>query len=217
MRPLRLFALVSLLALPAFGDLTRYKDWGNSPQGYFMTKAERVQWSAIRTDAEAETFVNQFIASRGPGFVDDVAKRATMADKYLTIGTTPGSRTLRGKIIILLGPPTSFRAADRQIEGSRSSTLSFGGGGGNDGRVSDAGPSVEDMGQASQRSGMSGRILREFTIGYEAKKLPPSFDKDLAVIVLADPTSGKDRLDNQKQMADLEKAFEMVAAASVKK
>ncbi len=216
MKALRLFAIVSLLALPALADLTKYKDWGNSPQGYFMTKAERVQWSAIRSDVEAETFVNQFLASRGPEFVEEIAKRTAMADKYLTVGSTPGSRTLRGKIIILLGPPTSFRAADRQIEGSRSTTLSFGGGS-NDGHVADQGPSMEDMGHAADRSGMSGKLLREFTIGYDAKKLPPSFDKDLSVIILADPTSGKDRLDNQRQMADLEKGFEMVAAASVKK
>ncbi len=117
MKTVRLFAVLALAAIPALAALSpKYKDWGSSPQAQFMTKAEREQWSAIKTDEEAEQFVNAFLAKRGPDFPALVADRVAAADKYLTYGKTPGSQTLRGKIIILLGPPSSFSVAERQTK-----------------------------------------------------------------------------------------------------
>ena len=109
-----LFAvLAAALAVPAFAGLSKYKGWDNSPQGYFMTKAERTQWSALNNDDAAKAFVDKFVASRGgDAWVAEVAKRAEMADKYLTVGKTPGSKTLRGKAVILFGPPTSLNVTD---------------------------------------------------------------------------------------------------------
>ena len=77
---IRVLLLASLLALPVSADsLSKYKDWGTSPQAYFLTKAEREQWSAIRDDASAEQFVNQYLAARGPAFADEITKRIAMA------------------------------------------------------------------------------------------------------------------------------------------
>src|SRR5439155_23023455 len=119
MRMRRFLPSIAIMALlvPSLmaGGLSKYKDWPSSPQGYFMTSAERADWKAnVKTDDEAEQFVNKFLASRGPGFAEDVAKRAEMADKHLTIGSLPASRTLRGKIVILLGPPSAFNVAGRE-------------------------------------------------------------------------------------------------------
>src|SRR5689334_17725835 len=111
----RTFSLV-LLFLPSllFAISPKYKEWAASPQAYFMTKAERAQWAGIVTDADAEKFINDFVASRGPGFADMVADRVANADKYLTVGKKPGSQTLRGKVIVLLGPPTAIKTETKK-------------------------------------------------------------------------------------------------------
>jgi GWxTD domain-containing protein len=210
---------VALLALPVFAaeSLGRFKDWENSPQAYFLTRAERAQWDGVRTEAAAQQFVDQYMASRGPGFSEDLAKRIANADKYLTIGKTPGSQTLRGKIVVLLGPPSMFRTTNREIEGARTSGGGMYSGMGAGGDRGGQGASVSDMANAAERQGMTAKAVRQYTLGYEPKKLPPSFDRDLTVIVDADQLTGKDRLADPKQMKDLETLFEMVANASIKK
>src|SRR5258706_8849742 len=121
----RAFAVLVVLFAPTFlfALSQKYKDWANSPQAYFMTKAERAQWAGVVTDADAEKFVAQFVASRGAGFAEQVADRATNADKYLTIGKTkPASQTLRGKVIVLLGPPSAVKTENKRGRTDRSST-----------------------------------------------------------------------------------------------
>jgi hypothetical protein len=49
MRSVVLLLSIALIA-PAFAANPDFKDWEHSPQGYFMTKAEHQEWSAIRTD-----------------------------------------------------------------------------------------------------------------------------------------------------------------------
>jgi GWxTD domain-containing protein len=105
--------LLSIAAmLPAFGASPDFKDWQNSPQGYFMTKAEHQEWSAIQTQEEAQRFIDHFLAKRGPGFAAGVSARAAKADKYFTVGKLPGSKTLRGKTVIVLGPPSTMEVSD---------------------------------------------------------------------------------------------------------
>jgi GWxTD domain-containing protein len=211
--------LLVLLALPMFAadSLGKFKDWEASPQAYFLTKGERAQWATIHTEEAAQQFVDQYMSSRGPGFAEDLAKRIANADKYLTVGKAPGSQTLRGKIVVLLGPPSSFRVANREVEGPRTSGAGMAAGVGAGGDRGGQGASVADMAQAAERQGMGTKSMREYTIAYEPKKLPPAFDRDLTVIVDADQVSGKDRLADPKQMKDLETLFEMVAAGSIKK
>src|ERR1043165_3703764 len=115
-------AVLALIAPVVFaGGLSKYKNWPNSPQGYFMTNAERAEWKAsVKTDEEAEQFVKKFVESRGPGFADDVAKRADMADKHLSVAGRAGSLPPRGKLVILFGPPSSFNVVNRETKGSAS-------------------------------------------------------------------------------------------------
>ena len=176
------------------------KDWGASPQAYFMTKAERAQWAAITNDADAQQFIDRFIASRGPDFVAEVAARTSMADKYLTLGKTAGSKSIRGKVVILLGPPADIRVAETEVKGSSSSTANA-----YAGAAADGGPSVANMGDASNRGGMSGKRVRNYTFTYP----------DFKVTVEADVTSGEDRIPDKREAAELEKRFESAAAAPV--
>ena len=176
------------------------KEWGSSPQAYFMTKAERAQWAEIKSDSEAQQFIDRFVASRGPGFVDEVAERASMADKYLTLGKTPGSKSIRGKVIILFGPPKAVKVDDHEVKGRPSSAAS-----GYMTATADGGPSVADVSDAARRGGMSGNLVRDYTFTYP----------DFTVTVEADVASGADRVADHKEAAALEQRFESAAAAPV--
>jgi GWxTD domain-containing protein len=209
------FLLLLLLAPAVFADsLVKYKDWDASPQGYLMTKAERARWAEIKTDADAEQFVNQFVAARPAGFVADVAKRAEMADKYLTAGKLPGSKTLRGKVVIVLGPPASLNvsqhrssAVDRSMSASGQASAGAG----------DRGPSMADMASAAVRAqGMSGGMVTDYSFAYAGDKLPAAFSKGFTVNVEVDPGSGKDRITDRKQAAQLDELFELVAVSRLK-
>ena len=94
-------AAVTIALLFATANLGQYRDWPASPQGYFMMKAERAEWSKLTTEADAARFVGRFLSSRTPRFVADVAAAAKDADDHLTVAGKKGSQTLRGKIVIL--------------------------------------------------------------------------------------------------------------------
>src|SRR2546423_2840615 len=124
MKPLLTLVLLALLSPAAFAGLSKYKDWASSPQAYFMTKAERLQWASVVTDEQAEKFINEYVAKRGAGFAEQVADRVTNADKYLTIGKTrPASKTLRGKLIVLLGPPSAIKTETKKGYVERRATV----------------------------------------------------------------------------------------------
>ena len=212
MKTIAAFAFVALVTVPAVAELSRFKEWGNSAQAYFMTKAEREQWTAIKSDTEAEAFIKNFVASRGPGFAGEVEKRVAVADKYLTFGKTPGSETLRGKIIILLGPPASFTVGTYSKRRSGESSVN-----GNLGMAGDAGASLGDMNEAAQRADMSANVFRTYDFGYTADKLPAAFGKLLNVSVELDTLHGTERITDRKAAANVDALFEMAAAASVKK
>lgn len=107
-------AVFSTAALFA-ANLGKYADWPNSPQGYFMTNADRAAWSKLSSEADAGRFIDEFLASRGgANFVADVDASAKAADERLTLGRQAGSRSLRGKIVIVLGPPSSCSIVQRK-------------------------------------------------------------------------------------------------------
>jgi len=202
--------------------LVKFKGWDNSPQGYFMTRAERQQWASVRTDDEAQRFVDTFLASRGPGFAAEVASRVEQADKHLTIEGThlPGSKTLRGKLVILLGAPSSFDASDftdrssvHQDSPIMANALSGGssgdsGGGGKGG--ADLGAGGSDMSEGARTMG-AGRTIRSFHFGFASTPAGP-----MEVTINADTNTGKDRPRGKDDAKRLDAAFEAAAQASIK-
>ncbi len=112
-----LASLALLFAASAvFGDglSKKYKTWDKSPEAYFLTNGERVRWKRVRTDADAQNFVLDYKARRGPDFEKMLADRIAIADKYFSSGETKGSETLRGKVIIVFGPPSSIEKEPRK-------------------------------------------------------------------------------------------------------
>jgi GWxTD domain-containing protein len=231
-RRILLAALSLSISVPLFAGLSaKYKDWPSTPQGYFMTAAERAQWATLTSDGDAEKFVQQFLAARGGEFPAEVAKRAEMADKYLTIGKTPGSKTLRGKAIILLGPPAAMDvhdAAEDEAKGrsrGMGEAISRAGGmdnatasGKNGTKIAGAGGvTPNDALGATVSSLDAARVKRHYSFTFQ-NDITKQLDKtSLVVNIVADPASGKDELANRADDADLQKAFETAAQASVVK
>lgn len=209
-------ALAILLTTHALlaADLGKYKDWHTQPLAYFMTNADRAEWARLQNEAEAGQFVQKYIEARGGDpFVTEVTKRTQMADKYLTIGDLPGSKTTRGKIVILLGPPASMDVSVKPNKSTRRGSVGMSV---SAGANPDAmGPSVGDMADASIRGSMSGEgTLHNYTLSYLAEKLPVK--ESLTVVVEVNSATGKDRVPDKKDTAKLALVLEAAAQASVR-
>ena len=219
MKRLRLGSAVAFLALlttPLVADgLVTYREWGDSAQAYFMTRGEREEWAAVHTDDAAQLFVERFLASRSPGFAAEVADRASQADKHLSIGRIPGSRTLRGKIIVVLGPPTGLdisEITDTQTHRDSPAMANIMSGGTNstfgDGKSGGGGPTADNTGKSMSIV----HVTRNFHFIYAKTPAGP-----LDVNVSADTNMGKDRARSRDDAKKLDEAFEAAAQASLKK
>ncbi|MBV8519699.1 MAG: hypothetical protein JO197_20070 [Acidobacteria bacterium] len=189
-------------------------DWGQSPQAYFMTSAERMQWAGISTSAEAETFVDDFVASRGgTAWLAEVEKRTAIADKYLSFGKVKGSQTIGGKMLVLFGAPDSVEITDRKVTTKRVNKpmVDPNNVGGTSGGLGPA----EDGSRAATTT--PGSTFRDFTFTFFRKSVPGLQREELITGVTVDLVNGKMALKDKKQQADLDAIFESVAAASVVK
>jgi len=215
----------AFLAATTFaGGLSTYRGWDKSPLGDLMTAAERAQWANVETDDEAGKFVKNFLARRGPELVAEVNEAAAAADRYLTVGTTPGSLTERGKLVIILGPPGAVSQTQRLV---RAEVHGF-----SDAPTGPAGASVLSGPQLRSHGGIgagdeladisnstSGRDSRSepmsvFVFTYPADKLPAAFGESLTVTIQVDP-SGRDRVIGRKARAVLDRLYEMTAEAKL--
>lgn len=207
---------VAFLAVPLFAgaNLGSYNDWPDSPAGYFLTKAERAQWAQLTSEAEAAKFVQEFIAKRGPDFTAEVKKRAEMADKHLTIGKIPGSKTLRGKVIILFGPPSGLTVSDRTDAHVKRDNPVVAGALSNIGSVGTADGDSTSLGGSMGTS----TLVRTYSITFSGPEIGKTFDKrDLTFVIEADGATGKDRFAGRTQEKEGQELLEKQAQASVKK
>jgi hypothetical protein len=203
--------VISLCATASFaaGLSQKYKDWAHSPQAYFLTKTEQSKWSGLQSDAAAEQFVNDFVAKRGgDAFVAEVAQNAAQADKYLTIGKTPGSLTARGKMMILLGPaaPTSVTKKKKAGDVRLAPPVSMG---------DFSGATVEQMQGAANDPGNSTTFVNEYTYNYPASALPPAYGKPLTVKIEVDTGAERDRIASYSNEKELDKVYELAAQAKL--
>ena len=107
------------------------RSWGDGPVRHLMTKDEARQWKEVKTDAEAQAFIDLFWARRDPTpdtprneFKEDFEARVLFADKNFAGGKETGALSDRGKVFILLGPPeqVSGRAGDQSVSSIRGAT-----------------------------------------------------------------------------------------------
>src|SRR5688500_13404899 len=93
-----LLATMSVAANLAADLSKNLVDWGKGPAQHFMTKAEISEWKSIKTDAEAQAFVDRFWARRDPTpataaneFKEAFDQRVKFADDRYTAGRIKGS------------------------------------------------------------------------------------------------------------------------------
>jgi GWxTD domain-containing protein len=209
---------VVALAAPAFARLSKYKGWENSPQGYFMTRAERDQWSRLDSDADAEKFIAEFLAKRPANFEKEVADRAANADKYLTIAKTPGSKSLRGKVVIVLGPPSSIDRSEKTVANSEKRDNPEVAGLMSNMNSADSGGGRSGGGNNSVGGSMStSTVVRIMHFNYQGAVAKTADRKQIDVSVEIDPDTGKDRIPSRSDESDLNSVFELVAQSWIKK
>jgi GWxTD domain-containing protein len=179
-------------AAPA--DLGRYAHWSRSAQAYFMTQAEREQWSTVSTEAEAEAFIASFLDKRAKGFGAEVEKRVEQADKFLTVGKTQGSDTLRGKLLILLGSPANMTIQEppkRAITGADPTAIARGG------------------------NAAADTSTKIYVMTFNRQTTPSLSQDRLDVAVEVSAASGKDRIRDPRMEQRLADVFEAAARASI--
>ncbi|HTD51790.1 MAG TPA: GWxTD domain-containing protein [Thermoanaerobaculia bacterium] len=209
MRKLRIASILFLLFSTAAGATLseKYKSWDKSPEAYFLTSEEKAKWKNVKTDNEAEKFVVDYFARREPDLKAKLAERIAVADKYFSAGKVKGSETLRGKVIIVFGPPSQLDSSGPKD--AKGNPL------GNDGDSSYRGTGVADP-LTNVGPGASGlRVSAKesaFAILYDERAAPPAIGKAFRVQLKMISAARQEAADPVL----LEEYFEKVAKASIK-
>ncbi len=209
-------AVICFLTVAAFaGGLSKYKGWDKTPQGYLMTADERAQWANVKTDDEADKFVKDFLSRRSPDFTDQVNRATAAADKYFTTGKTPGSLTERGRMVIILGPPSAMSVVDTPVRGAMRSpsggALSNANGGG--GAETSGGGTTEEYAAAASNAGSGDSMIHTYSFTYDAKRLPSKSGNALTISIGVEP-GGRERIDRGTK-AELDRVYEMAAQSKL--
>lgn len=92
---------------------TGAEDWIDSPVSTLLTDAERKTWKSLATDDDRRSFVSTFWRVRDPRpdtveneFQIEFYRRVQYADANLSTEATRGALSDRGKVFLVLGPPT---------------------------------------------------------------------------------------------------------------
>ncbi len=198
---MRKAVLVLALALTApaiAAGLSKYKDWADSPQAYFLSKGERDQWLSITTNEAAEKFIADYQAARGKGFAAAIQSRIDAADKTYKTGKLKGARSPLGKTLVLLGAPNSTSRASKVTKDkkdmSAADSASFTGGR-VDPTVNVGGPGVNTMrGMQPQEPALIRWIYSDSSVplGAGVKELTIDFLEDPAGnITFKDPAEAE--------------------------
>lgn len=176
------------LTTVALAQLSKYKDWPKSAEAYFLTPAERDEWSRVKSDDEAEKFIATYWAKRDPTpgtvqneFRDGVLRRIAAADEQFKSRRQKGSETARGRLFVALGSPSRVT----QSRGQESDTSAPGA------------PSIDPRAPGAEAIGGSSQSVVVQTWIYDKDKFNPSFGiGELRVRVTVDPQRGTDEIVN---------------------
>ncbi|HVT04690.1 MAG TPA: GWxTD domain-containing protein [Thermoanaerobaculia bacterium] len=105
---------ILLSAGSAFAALSpEHVAWGKSAAKFLLTPEEAAKWKSINNDGDAQRFEDLFWARRDPTpgtsqneFRDEFNVRVKFADERYGFARTPGSVSDRGRVVVLLGPPS---------------------------------------------------------------------------------------------------------------
>jgi len=89
-----------------------FKQWPDGPAGFLVTDSDRKAYAQLKSDAEAQTFIDLFWAKHDPDpntvqneFKLDFEMRVAAADRQFSTDKLKGSLSDRGKVLILMGRP----------------------------------------------------------------------------------------------------------------
>jgi GWxTD domain-containing protein len=109
----------------------KFADWAQGPVRHLMTKEEAKTWKTLRSDDEAQAFIDLFWARRDPTpntprneFREDFEARVDFAERNFGTATLSGALSDQGKVFILLGPP--YRVSGKAGADAASASI-FGG------------------------------------------------------------------------------------------
>ena len=168
----RNYLLILMFAAAAsLGAAEDVLKWNKTPEAYFMTPAERTEWAKVTSPDDAQKFIDDYRRKRGEQFLKDVRTRIDVADKQFKFDKTSGALTPRGRVYILLGPPSRM-TTNRDQEDSR-------------------------VGEGFSRLPLEGRGFVQSTWTYDADRLPAELGmKQLIVKFQTDHARGGETIEN---------------------
>ena len=125
MRVLAVTAIAVAASMTGFADLTpKYSAWPKGPVQWLMTRDEQRAWRAIKTDDQAQAFIDLFWARRDPTpgtelneFRQQFEARVRYCDENYKSDRKAGSLTEMGRVFIVLGPPANAGMSSKDLGG----------------------------------------------------------------------------------------------------
>ncbi len=114
---------LSLILVPlAEAQLSsEYATWDDGPEKFLLTKKEKKEWSKIKTDEQAEQFVELFWARRNQNpktpfntFKAEFDARVAYADENFAGKNLRGALSDRGRVLILMGAPRRVQVSNSE-------------------------------------------------------------------------------------------------------
>jgi GWxTD domain-containing protein len=132
-KPIWLLFLAIVSSRNAFAQLSpAYQQWGDTAVRYLMTRQEKIDWAAVKSDADAKTFIEVFWARRDPTpdtppneLRQQIEGRMAEADKRYAGPGTPGSLTDHGLVYALFGDPSQIVTRVRQLRRTETTMPEF--------------------------------------------------------------------------------------------
>ena len=112
------YTLLSLaLTVSVFGAMSKENtEFAKGPTSLLLTREEKKQWEGVKTDEQAQAFIDLFWARRDPTpgtpaneFRDLINERIKYADGQYNMPKLRGGSTDRGKVYVLMGSPSTLR------------------------------------------------------------------------------------------------------------
>lgn len=148
--------------------------WNRSPEAYYMTVEERAEWKRVSSPAQAQKFIDEYFRKRGEQFRKEVRTRIDKADEQFRLDKTPGSKTQRGRVWMILGNPSRSRTSRE---------------------LTQINPNASPSAPITRDIDRQGLLVTEWT--YDADRLPPELGrKSLTVRFQTDSFRGLETIEN---------------------
>ena len=192
-----------LWALPSAAQLRTFAGWDTSPETYFLTEAERKEWRAVSNDQEAVAFIAKFRARRGgDSFKAEIDRRAGTANAFFTANGVQGWKTLRGKLVMLLGVPSSVHTS--AVMGKRATGPSKP----PPEAVTDLGGGLAPVPRLSGMNATASHYVRFVTLRFPAGNLAAFKGREFSIVIEVDAANGRESLVRRRDSRELNRLLE---------